>query len=252
MSDGEDTDDGDASEGLAEGRRTRKLDVVVDKYNLDGIVDELESRWSRKNPEERYSIRELEKHFNSAVIRTVLEEEVGYSPVDYNPEQIFEILNDGEGVSESDERFIRQWMEDNVDLEELESDFVSYYSIFTFLRDVRNAESPNQLDNSPEKAKERGIDRIEQKKSNLKQGTDRALKGVKKANVVADNDYDIRVSVRVECPDCGTVLPGVEFIRQGGCECSVETEDNEDGGDGDDSESGEDSDSEEIQEQPSA
>jgi len=252
MSDGEDTDDGDASEGLAEGRRTRKLDVVVDKYDLHGIVDELESRWTRKNPEERYSIRELEKYLNAAIIRAALEKEVGYSPVNYNPKDIFEILNDGEDVSKSDERFVRQWMEDNLDLEELESDFVSYYSIFTFLRDVRNAESPNQRDTSPEKAKERGVDRIEQQTSNLNEATKSALKTVKNANVVADNDYEIRVSVRIECPDCGVVLPGAEFIRQGGCECSVETEDDEEGDDGDGSESGEDSDSEEIQEQPSA
>lgn len=49
-----------------------KIARVMEKYHLEGMAADLEAKWTREDPDERYSLREFETHFNTAVVRSVL------------------------------------------------------------------------------------------------------------------------------------------------------------------------------------
>jgi hypothetical protein len=124
--------------------RGRPLKVVqlIEKYELDGIGEDLEYLWTTDSDDQK-SLRELADYFNHRIIDTVLAE-AGTPLLNMEVETIHDLLV-GPDVSAAERTRVKRRLErEGVDIDELRSDFVSYQAIRSYLTDHRGVDSPSE------------------------------------------------------------------------------------------------------------
>ncbi|MEF8780677.1 MAG: hypothetical protein V5A46_08370 [Haloferacaceae archaeon] len=193
-----------------------KVARVIAKYDLEGWGERLESRWLGVDGE-RTSLRDLADEFNRAVLEAALRD-AGVVALDYDIESTYRILTD-DGVPQADTlRKERELTREGVEVEQLRSDFVTHQAVHTYLRDYRDAELEDESID-PER-KVGTLQRLEGRTAAVAQST---LEGLVRAGEVTDRDYELFVEVRVVCEDCGRDYALVDLVREGGCDCDVES-----------------------------
>jgi translation initiation factor 2 beta subunit (eIF-2beta)/eIF-5 len=192
-----------------------KVARLIQRHNLAGVGEELEERWTRS--QDRWSLRELADYFNRQLLKTTLEEN-NADPIDGEIENLFRLLTDETVTSGSREEARNRLKNSGVDIEQLQSEFVSYQAIRTYLQNYRELESP---DTTPAPTEHRSTkkDTIQRLKSRLSNVTERSLNQLKNAGHLRLGDFRVIVTVRVHCEDCGSQRPVTELLTQGGCEC---------------------------------
>ncbi|SEV85310.1 rod-determining factor RdfA [Natrinema salifodinae] len=197
------------------GRRT-KVERVIDEYDLDGWGDRLEAEWIGDGTE-RTSLRDLATEFNKAVLRAAVRE-TGGTALDSDIESLYRTLTDDDVSRSEAVRKRRDLERAGVDVERVESDFVTHQTIHTYLTNVREASLPE----------EDGEDRIERKTETVQRlagrtqvVTESTLEELGNAGEIADRDYEVFVDVRVICNECGADYPVADLLDQGGCDCQV-------------------------------
>jgi hypothetical protein len=195
-----------------------KVERVLEAYGLDGLGDELERRWTGATGE-RESLRSLADRFNRAVLRTALDE-AGASPLDGEVENTYRLLR-GDDVSPGMRTEVRRQLErDGVDLDSVESDFVSHQAIHTYLREHRGAE----LETEEESRIEKETQTIRRLQGRISVVTESGLTRLSNAGDVTIGDFEVLTDVQVYCSDCGSQYEAVELIERGGCDCESDTE----------------------------
>ena len=190
-----------------------KVERVIDTYDLGGLGGELERRWTGVDGE-RESLRQLADRFNRAVLRAALDR-AGSSPLDGEVENTYRLLRDDD-VSPGMRTEVRRQLErDGVDLDRVESDFVSHQAVHTYLRDHRGAELEREERSRVEK-EARTIRRLQGRISVV---TESGLDRLVKAEDIALGDFEVLADVQVYCADCGAQYEAVELIERGGCDC---------------------------------
>jgi hypothetical protein len=195
-----------------------KVERVIEAYGLEGLGDELERRWTGAAGE-RESLRSLADRFNRAVLRRALDE-VGASPLDGEVENTYRLLR-GDDVSPGMRTEVRRQLErDGVDLDSVESDFVSHQAIHTYLREHRGAELEAEEESRIEK-EARTIRRLQGRISVV---TESGITRLANAGDITIGDFDVLTDVQVYCGDCGSQYEAVELIERGGCDCEASEE----------------------------
>jgi hypothetical protein len=195
-----------------------KVERVIDRYDLEGIGDELERRWTGVSGE-RESLRSLADRFNRSVLRAALDE-AGASPLDGEVENTYRLLR-GDDVSPGMRTEVRRQLErDGVDLERVESDFVSHQAIHTYLREHRGAELETEEESRVEK-ETRTIRRLQGRISVV---TESGVTRLSNAGDITVGDFEVLTDVQVYCSDCGAQYEAVELIERGGCDCERDAE----------------------------
>jgi hypothetical protein len=190
-----------------------KVERVIEAYDLEGLGDELERRWTGRAGE-RESLRSLADRFNRAVLRAALDA-AGASPLDGEVENTYRLLR-GDDVSPGMRTEVRRQLErEGVDLDGVESDFVSHQAIHTYLREHRGAELETEEESRVEK-EARTIRRLQGRISVV---TESGLERLANANDLTIGDFDVLADVQVYCSDCGSQYEAVELIERGGCDC---------------------------------
>jgi hypothetical protein len=193
-----------------------KVERVIEAYGLDGLGDELEQRWTGATGE-RESLRSLADRFNRRVLRTALDE-AGASPLDGEVENTYRLLR-GDDVSPGMRTEVRRQLErSGVDLDSVESDFVSHQAIHTYLREHRGAELEAEEESRVEKEAQT-IRRLQGRTSVV---TESGLTRLSNASDITVGEFDVLVDVQVYCSDCGSQYEAVELIERGGCDCERE------------------------------
>jgi hypothetical protein len=113
----------------------------------------------------------------------------------------------------------RQLERDGVDLDSVESDFVSHQAIHTYLREHRGAELETEEESRIEK-ETRTIRRLQGRISVV---TESGLTRLSNAGDVTIGDFEVLTDVQVYCSDCGSQYEAVELIERGGCDCESDT-----------------------------
>lgn len=201
------------AEDADSGRRT-KVERVVDDYGLEEWGPRLEAAWLGEGTE-RTSLRQLADAFNRAVLEAALDA-AGESVTDPDVDHLYRVLT-GDDVSRSDAvRKRRELERSGVDVEAVQSDFVTHQAIHTYLTSVREASLP----------KEDPADRLERKRATIERlagrtriVTDATLEELTGADRLTDRDYEVVVNVRTVCGNCGTDYAVAELLEQGGCDC---------------------------------
>jgi hypothetical protein len=210
------------SEG-SEGRPKRKIERVMERYGLEDLGAELERRWTHDDPDRRSSVRELEAEFNAAVVRSVFVD-VGTAPPEYSAEEVYELLRADDAPAE-DAAVVETWLEQHgYDAEEVANDFVSFQSVYTYLREVRDAEAPD-TEASAEERRESAVENLNGLKYRAEKVSERTIASLRNAGVLPDADYEPHISFEVECPACHRRTPLVQVVRRGGCVCQIEDAD---------------------------
>lgn len=203
---------GMASEEAGRERRSNKVARLIDEYDLDGLGAELEEKWTAEGAE-RHSLRDLAEGFNLRLLRTALRD-AGVGSVTGSQENVYRVLTDEE-VSDADRIRVRRRLEQNdVDVETLLEDFVSYQSIRTYLQEYRDASYDVETD--PVEQAESTIGPL---RTRLATVSESKLEAAADADAFDLGDFDVTVDVGVICHDCSTRHDVSALLERGGCEC---------------------------------
>jgi len=200
-------------------RPSSKVARLIEAYGLEGLGAELESRWTAED-ESRLSLRDLADLFNKRLLEAALLE-VGMSTLEQDVENIYNNLV-GEDVSSGIRTDTRNRLErEGVDVESLQSDFVTYQAIRSYLQEWRGAEYISTTDR--EKI-DKDIEVIQRLQSRTESISATRIENLRKTGRIDVKDFEVYASVQVLCQNCGRQYEVTTFLEQGGCDC-LEAED---------------------------
>lgn len=202
------------SSGKGEGQPRTKVGRLIEEYDLGaGYGAELEAAWTGEEGE-RSSLRELAARVNTDVLEATMAA-TGGSAWDREVQATYRNLTD-EGVSTGTRTEIRRRLErEDVDVERLERDFVTYQAVRSYLKDVRGAEyEPNDGDSI-----ERTAESIGRLRTRLERVAESNLDRLAETNRLALGEFRLFVGAEVLCEDCGSQYAIEDLLERGGCEC---------------------------------
>ena len=191
-----------------------KVARVIDKYDLDGMGERLESEWTGERGE-RTSLRDLADEFNRAILESVIEEADGFV-LSIDVDGIYRALTDTDIPEATRIRQRRTLEREGIDVEDVLDDFVTHQTIHTFLTEHRNAE----LDDYADDIAERKIQVIDRLLGRVSAVSESSLDTLINADEVTEREYSVLATVEVVCSACGTSHRIIPLIEQGGCSCS--------------------------------
>lgn len=192
-----------------------KVARVIEEYDLDGMGERLESRWTGEGEgENRTSLRDLADEFNRSVLEAAIDDS-GRAVVSSDVETTYRLLTDDD-VSEADRmRKQRELEQDGVDVSQIRGDFITHQAIHTYLTKYREAELPDRSENRVQR-KVGTLERLQGRTSVVAEST---IDGLVNSEDITDREYEVFVDIQVVCSECGTGYAIGELIRQGGCTC---------------------------------
>ena len=189
-----------------------KVARLLEEYGLQGLGDELEQLWTAET--DRRSLRELADYFNQQLLQQKLEQS-NAQPLDGEVENIYRLLTADTVSGAERTRVQRQLERDGIDVDALESDFITYQAIRTYLKAYRGAEYA-PADRDP----------LEREQQNLQQLRGRTVAVTEgKIEQLRDNDditlgeFRTLVNIQVVCEECNTQLAVFDLLERGGCDC---------------------------------
>ncbi len=194
--------------------RPSKVVQLLEKYELPGLGAELERLWTTE--ENRQSLRELAAYFNQQLIRqTLMDENVGL--VEGEVENLYRLLT-AEDVSQADAMRARRRLEsEEIDVDALESDFVTYQAIRTYLQNYRGAEyTPD--DTAPLKREKQNLQQL---RGRITAVTEGKLEQLQKDEELKIDNYQTLIAIQVVCESCNTQHDIFELLDRGGCDCQL-------------------------------
>jgi hypothetical protein len=115
-------DESNPADELTDGRR-RKVVRLLDEFDMEGLGADLERRWTAS--EDHWSLRELATYFNKQLLDRTLHS-VNVRTLDGEVDNIYRLLT-GDDVTSVDRTRIRRRLErEEVDVDQLEKNFVTY------------------------------------------------------------------------------------------------------------------------------
>lgn len=196
-------------------RRT-KVERLLDEYGFETLGAELERRWTAAG-DERMSLRDLADFFNQKLLEATVTD-AGIRPLAGEVENTYRLLT-ADTVSETHRtRARRQLAREGVDLDAVQSDFVTYQAIRTYLKDVRGAEQPT--DDRPRPAVE--AESIQRLRGRTRQVTAGKLEQLAKGDHITLGEFRVFAELNVLCEECSTQYEVEQLLRRGGCDCTVE------------------------------
>lgn len=196
-----------------------KVGRVLVEYDLEGLGETMESRWTGEEEEERYSLRELADWLNKHLLEVAMSR-AGRQPLDGEVDNVYRLLT-GDDVSSGVRTQARNDLQrDGVGLETLERDFVSHQAIHTYLTKYRGAShsAPTSPDQDRIESVTRAIQRLSHRTLRV---TEDNLATLKNTDRLPIGDFDVLVDVTVTCQDCGKRYDVVDLLEKGHCDCKT-------------------------------
>lgn len=192
---------------------TGKVASVLDEYDLSALGDELVAHWTAE--EDRMSLRELAEYLNKQLLTSLLEErqvETLAGEVD----NLYELLTDDDVTSGTRIQAENRLREYGINVEALRSDFVTRQAIHTYLTKQREAayETPEAED-----IVDRRLGELQRLKSRQQAVTEQTLSTLENSDRLSLGEFQVLVSTRVQCMDCGRQFDVAELIDRGKCDC---------------------------------
>jgi len=195
-------------------RPSSKVARLISEYGLDGLGDELEARWTGDGVE-RTSLRDLADYFNERLLEQALID-AGMSALESDVSSTYENLTDDD-VSTGVRTDTRNRLEQNdVDVDALESDFVSYQAIRSYLTEYRDAEYRRLSD---EEKVEKDLQSIQRLMTRTLSVTEERIEKLRETGRIDVDEFEVLLDVQVLCQNCGEQYSVSEFLEQRGCGC---------------------------------
>ncbi|ELY58686.1 hypothetical protein C493_06767 [Natronolimnohabitans innermongolicus JCM 12255] len=186
---------------------------LLEKYELDGLGDELEARWT--DPEERTGLRTLADRFNERLLEAALEsanvelltEDVGH---------LYALLTEETGSRGEQLQARRRLERADVDVEALTDEFVSYGAIRTYLTAYRDASLPEPTPEDARRRERRAIERLRQRTVAV---TESKLDRLSEADRLEVGSHRVLATVQVVCEECHAQYDVSKLLENGACDC---------------------------------
>ncbi|WP_435197417.1 rod-determining factor RdfA [Natronomonas sp. EA1] len=204
--------DTESSGGGGSGRQL-KLARLIDEYDLAGLGEELERKWTASG-DERLSLRDLATLVNRRLLRSAMTE-AGMQPLAGEVENVYRLLTDDEVSTADRTRTVRRLEREGVDIESLRSDFVTYQAVRSFLKRDRGAEyASDERDRTTVEA-----ENIQQLRGRVLSVTEGKLSRLRNTDELTLGEFRLFAELSVLCEDCGQRYEAVELLERGGCDC---------------------------------
>lgn len=205
-------------DGAASGQPTRitKVERMISRYDLEGMPEELEARWTDTDVE-RMSLRQLADFFNRALLEAAVERSDGQA-IAGETDNLYRLLRDDAVAASARAQATAKLSRMGLDVETLQREFVTHQAIHTYLTKHRGVSAPSSTD-TPEEAIENRRNTLQRLRNRLLAVAEGALSGLAQAGHLSLGAFDVVVSVTVHCSDCGTTMELDELLRQRGCDC---------------------------------
>ncbi|WP_336037165.1 rod-determining factor RdfA [Halobacterium yunchengense] len=198
------------------GGRRSKVARVIDEYDLHGLGEELEARWTATG-DDHWSLRDLAAHVNEAVVRERLRA-TGANPSEAYVESVVGLLT-GDGGGGADETHLRRRLErEGVDVDGLAADLVTYQAVRSYLREYRGAEYEREVGDRVAAASTA----VQKLRGRLTSVTESKLEQLRSTARITLGEFRVMVDVQVLCTDCNTQRGVAELLAAGGCDCEDE------------------------------
>lgn len=198
-------------------RRWRsKVDRIMMKYDLDvdALSETLVRRWTAEG-DERSSVRDLIEWVNMQYLEGALTA-AGERPRPAELETLYHQLTDDD-VSAGERTRVRRDLERRgVDVEALEDDFVSRYTLHRYLTDILEAEYEGVSDAERFQNAREMLGKLRQRVSNV---TEDRLTSLREAGQLTLGPFNVGVTIHVTCRACGERYDVLTLLDRGGCEC---------------------------------
>jgi len=193
-----------------------KVSRLIREYDLDdGMGIRLEKLWTG-NGDERMSLRSLADLFNKKLLETTMTN-ANMSTVDGEAENLYRLLT-SDDVSRGKYTEARNLLErEEVDVDRLEKDFVTYQAIRSYLQNERDAEYQER---DAEDKLTSSIESIQRLESRIRSVSDNTLTQLRNSSIITLGEFRIFININVHCEDCETQSQVTELLRNGGCECN--------------------------------
>lgn len=192
-----------------------KVARLLEKYDLEGVGDELEARWT--HPDDRTSLRALAESFNERLVRAALED-AGVETITEDVGHLYALLR-GETGSRGEQLQARRRLERaGVDVETLTDEFVSYGAIRSYLTGYRDASLPETNDDEVRRKERRAIEGLRQRTVAV---TESKLARLQNTDRLDLGTHRVLANVQVVCEDCHSQYDVAELLEGGGCECAT-------------------------------
>lgn len=191
-----------------------KVGRSIRKYGLQSINRQLSTRWSAAG-EERYSLRELERHFNQAVLEAAMRD-AGMDPLDGEVSYIYDLLTDDGKSSRMRVRAVRRLERAGIDPEHVQRNFVTHPTIGSHLKNCLSVDPPTA---DPSAQVDRAKERVYKMQNKTEAVIRSSLEHLIETERLEADDIEVFVSAQVVCGHCGKQYDVGEFIRNDGCEC---------------------------------
>lgn len=198
-------------------RSQGKVGRVIDEYGLDGFGSELETRWTGERGEQA-SLRALADLFNRRVLEAALSA-AGVRSLDGEVENRYRLLTADEVSAGMREQTRRELDRAGVPIGEVESDFVSHQSIYTYLTQHREAIHPSSVEPTPDERRERELDKIGALITRTTVVTEDSIERLAATDAISTGISDVFVDVQVTCEECGRSTAATTILENGGCSC---------------------------------
>lgn len=190
-----------------------KVGAVIDRRGLVGLHDELVARWTGQAGE-RESLRTLADRFNRAVLRAEVDE-AGVEVLDGEVANAYRLLTDDDASSGERTQARNRLTRQGVDVEGVESDFVSHQTVHTHLRECAGADHEPSAAGSAERTGQT----LRALQSRTQAVTTDALARLRDGDRLALEEFSVLVNVGVVCERCGAHHDVASLLDAGGCDC---------------------------------
>lgn len=189
-----------------------KVSRIAKKYEIQNAKEDLIKLWTQDDP---VSLRDLATYFNEQVLQAAMENE-GMNTLDGEVENIYQLLASDE-ISKGIQTETQRKLERNgINVEELQSDFVTYQAVRTYLQKGCDLEYEQQTD---AERIENVIQSIGQLQNRTATVTEEKLSQLNKTDRIELGEFRIFLDLRIFCEECSTQYDVQEVLEQKGCKC---------------------------------
>jgi hypothetical protein len=192
-----------------------KLDIVVDRYDLDDSVVQYDTvdermldRWQGTGNQDPDGYRTITEWFNRTLLRTVYDD-TGRDTTGTRVQSDYDALTGEDQILRAE--VSDSLAEDGIDADRLLSDMVSWSTVRHHLNECLDGEKPRQRS---ETEWERNSVQISQEHAKSK--AEEAIRSlVSKGDLETSAPVDIDIQVLVSCQECPTRLPFEAAVERG-------------------------------------
>lgn len=196
-----------------------KVGRGIERYGLDDLDAEL----VRRRREADASLRELADYTNRRILGAALDsasvdlDDALYGAVDDEDAVgvLYQALAGSETPTERVARVRTRLVQQGVDIETIQSDWVTHTTVRSHLRECLEVDTSREASITPDD----GRDTIEWARNRCANIVGETLERLRRADLLATGPLETSVTIQVTCSDCGATYRPGRLISERACDC---------------------------------